>query len=230
MIKHQRTISFTPDQFTAAGVVKASALQYEFQEIGGEHAGSVGMGLNEMVSEGLMWAITKVKYRLYGKLQPNTEYRLDTYPRPKRGMLYQRDYQIFDSEGTHLADGISQWCIMDFTSRKIVRTNKDFVGEFYDVPILPEGFERFRADTLTPAGSYLITETDLDGNDHTNNCRYADMVEVAVPRGTGTDFSITFAKETRLGETVELFTSPAADGRIIVSGMVDGQNVFSALV
>ena len=230
MIQHESTISFTPDLFSSAGIIKASALQYVFQEIGGEHAGANGMGITEMVSEGLMWAVTKVKYRLYGQLQPNTDYRLVTYPSPKRGMLYQRDYQIFDKDGKHLADGISQWCIMDFVSRKIVRTAKDFVGEFYTVPILPEGFERFRPTELTPAGTYVITESDLDGNNHTNNCRYADMVEVALPKGTGNDFSITFSKETRLGDTVELFTSPAADGKIIVSGMVAGQNVFSALV
>ena len=230
MIQHETTISFTPDLFSSTGIIKASALQYVFQEIGGEHAGANGMGITEMVSEGLMWAVTKVKYRLYGQLLPDTDYRLVTYPRPRRGMLYQRDYQIFDSEGNHLADGISQWCIMDFTSRKIVRTTKDFEGEFYTVPILPEGFERFRPGALTPAGTYVITESDLDGNNHTNNCRYADMVELALPNGTGADFSITFAKETRLGDTVALFTSPAADGRTIVSGTVDGQNVFSALV
>jgi len=230
MITHEMTVSFTPDMFNNAGVIKASALQYVFQEIGGEHAGMAGMGITEMVSEGLMWAVTKVRYRLYGTLRPDTDYRLVTYPRPRRGMLYQRDYQIFDSDGNHLADGISQWCIMDFISRKVVRTTKDFVGEFYTVPILPEGFERFRPAELTPAGSYVITEADLDGNNHTNNCRYADMVEVALRDQSAMDFSINFSKETRLGDTVELFTSPAADSKTIVSGMVDGQTVFSALV
>lgn len=230
MITHETTVSFTPDHFSSAGVVKASALQYVFQEIGGEHAGANGMGIPEMVSEGLMWAVTKIKYRLYGQLQPNTDYRLVTYPRPRRGMLYQRDYQIFDRDGTHLVDGISQWCIMDFVSRKIVRSTKDFEGEFYTVPILPEGFERFRPGELTPAGTYVITERDLDGNNHTNNCRYADMVELALPNRTGANFSINFSKETRLGDIVELFTSPAAEGSTVVSGMVDGHTVFSALV
>lgn len=230
MITHETTVTFTSNQFSSAGIIKASALQYVFQEIGGEHAGANGMGIKEMVSEGLMWAVTKVRYRLYGQLQPDTNYRLVTYPRPRRGMLYQRDYQIFDTEGNHLADGISQWCIMDYVSRRIMRLDKDFKGEWYTVPILPEGFERFRSGELTPAGTYVITESDLDSNNHTNNCRYADMVELALPGQTGTDFSITFSKETRLDDVIELFTSPGADGKMIVSGMVDGQTVFSALV
>lgn len=229
MITHERIIRFTPDAFLD-GHIRPSALQYEFQEIGGEHAGSAGMGFKEMTDEGLMWVVTKVRYRLYGPLQPDTDYRLVTFPRPRRGMLYQRDYQIFAIDGTHLCDGISQWCIMDYNTRRIVRAAKDFTGEFYSTPILPEGFVRFRAEELTPAGSYTITEADLDGNNHTNNCRYADMVEQALPNTAATDFSINFAKETRLGDVITLFTSPAENGKTIVSGSVDGQNVFSALI
>lgn len=229
MITHERIIRFNTDAFSG-GHIRPSALQYEFQEIGGEHAGSAGMGIKEMTAEGLMWVVTKVRYRLYGALNPDTDYRLVTYPRPKRGMLYQRDYQIFSMDGIHLCDGISQWCIMDYNTRRIVRTTKDFVGEFYATPILPEGFERFRAGELTPAGSYTITERDLDGNNHTNNCRYADMVEQVLPNAHAADFSINFAKETRLGDVIALFTSPAEDGKTIVSGSVDGQNVFSALI
>jgi acyl-ACP thioesterase len=133
-------------------------------------------------------------------------------------------------DGTHLCDGISQWCIMDFVTRRIIRVPKDFVGEFYTTPILPDGFERFRPEAPVPAGTYTITEADLDGNNHTNNCRYADMIEQVLPHTSGADFSISFAKETRLGDVIELFTSPAENGRTIVGGNVDGQNVFSALL
>lgn len=229
MIMHERIIRFGPESFSN-GHIRPSALQFAFQEIGGEHAGTVGMGFMEMVADGIMWAVTKIRYRLYGTLTPDTDYRLVTYPRPKRGMLYQRDYQIFATDGTLLCEGISQWCIMDFHTRRIVRKDKDFVGEFYTVPILPEGFPRFRPDGLTPAGSYTVTQSDLDGNDHTNNCRYADMVEQAMPHAAPTDFTITFARETRLGDVIELFTSVTAEGKTIVSGMTGGEIVFSALL
>ena len=229
MIQHQRIIRFGPEDFSNGGI-RPSALQFQFQEIGGEHAGSVGMGYTQMVDEGIMWAVTKIRYKLYGTLTPDTDYRLVTYPRPKRGMLYQRDYQIFAMDGTHLCDGISQWCIMDFATRRIVRKDKDFTGEFYTVPILPEGFPRFRPDVLTPAGSYTVTQSDLDGNNHTNNCRYADMVEQAVPNASPADFVINFSRETRLGDVIELFTSAAPEGKTIVSGMTGSETIFSALI
>ena len=230
MIMHERIIRFSQDSFAENGIIKASALQFEFQEIGGEHAGQVGMGYTEMTDNGEMWAVTKVRYVLHGTLSPNTDYHLVTYPRAKRGMLYQRDYQIFTMDGTLLCEGISQWCIMDFETRRIVRVNKDFEGEFNTVPILPDGFPRFRPDVLTPAGTWTITDADQDGNQHTNNCRYADMVDSVLPGVSPKEFNITFARETRLGDVIELFVSDTADGKKIVSGNVDGQNVFSALV
>lgn len=229
MITYEMPVSFTADQFSANGTVKASALQFVFQEIGGIHAEKLGLGFDDMMRDNQIWVVTKLKYRIISPLQPNTQYRLVTFPKPHRGMLYQRDYKIYDTDGSLLVIGISQWCVMDYTSRRVLRTNKDFVGEFNTEVLFPEGFDRFRPGELTPAGSYTITEADLDHNAHTNNCRYADMVELALPGQSAADFSITFAHETRLGDVIRLFTSPDGD-HTIVCGMVDDQTVFSALI
>ena len=75
-----------------------------------------------------------------------------------------------------------------------------------------------------------LPQSDLDGNNHTNNCRYADMVEQAVPNASPSDFVINFSRETRLGDVIELFTSAAPEGKTIVSGMTGGETIFSALI
>lgn len=230
MITHEMNVRFSPDQFMPDGTVKASALQFVFQDIGGIHAQLLGLGYEAMMKDNQIWVITKLKYRLLGSILPDTDYRLVTYPKPHRGILYQRDFQLFNSAHELVAIGISQWCVMDYVTRKVLRTNKDFEGEFNTEVLFPEGFDRFRPGVLTPAGSYTITESDLDRNNHTNNGRYADMVEIVLPGRSCTEFSITFAKETRLGDTIALFTSPAENGKTIVCGMVDDQTVFSALV
>ena len=229
MITYEMPISFTAEQFFPNGTVKASALQFVFQEIGGIHAEALGLGFEAMMKDNHIWVLTKLKYRILSPLHPNTDYRLVTFPKPHRGPLYQRDYKIYDAEGELLVIGISQWCVMDYTTRKMLRTNKDFEGEFNTEVLFPEGFDRFRATELTPAGSYTITESDLDHNAHTNNCRYADMVEQVLPNLSPADFSITFAQETLLGDEIALFTSPC-EGHTVVCGMVGEQTVFSALI
>lgn len=230
MISHEMIVSFSPDQFTRSGVVKPSALQFAFLNIASTHAELLGLGYEAMLKDNQIWVITKLKYRLLGTIAPDADYRLVTYPKPKRGILYQRDFQLFNAADELVAMGISQWCIMDYVTRKVVRTNKDFEGECNTDVLFPEGFDRFRPGELTPAGSYTITEADLDGNNHTNNGRYADMVELVLPDYAGTEFSITFAKETRLGDVIELFTSPGESGKTIVCGTVDRQTVFTALI
>ncbi len=227
MIIYEHNITFTPDKFTPAGELRAAALQYEFQNIGAIHAELLGLGFEPMMADGQIWVITKLKTRITGTIRPDTTYRLVTYPKPKRGMLYQRDFRLLDGEDT-IAIGMSQWCIVDFVTRKVLRTDKDFKGEFCTDVLFPEGFDRFRPGRLTPAGSYTITEIDLDGNNHTNNNRYAHMVELVLPGHTGRDFSITFARETRLGDVIALFTSPGEAGKMIVTGKLGEETVFTA--
>ena len=229
MLSHEMTVSFSPDRFTAAGVLKPSALQEALMEIACTHAELLGLGYEAMLRDNQIWVITKLKYRLLDTIRPDTDYRLVTFPKHKRGILYQRDFKLFCGD-ILVAIAISQWCIMDYVSRKVVRTPKDFEGECSEEVLFPEGFDRFRSDVLTPAGSYTITEADLDGNNHTNNGRYAHMVELVLPEPSGNEFSITFAKETRLGDVIALFTAPWENGKTIVCGTVDQQTVFTALI
>lgn len=228
MISDELTVRFTADDFTLNGCLKPSSLQQVFQDIAQQHSAREGFGYRDMLQENLIWIITKLRYQVLFHPEPNTDYRLVTFPKPKKGMLYFRDFYLYDAEGNLYVRAISQWCVMDYSSRRLVRYPRDFQGEFTQDSAIPEGFLRFTPDELTPAGEYHITEKDLDGNNHTNNCRYGDMVLQVLPDHIGNELSITFSKETRLGDTIELFTSPS-DAGLIVCGKKDGELIFSAL-
>ena len=91
--------------------------------------------------------------------------------------------------------------------------------------------ERIRLPELTPAGRYVITERDLDRNEHTNNCRYADIVAGVLDRKEAIRrFLIHYAKETRLHDEIQLFQASTEDGRIVVGKLPDGVTVFTAKV
>ena len=63
-------------------------------------------------------------------------------------------------------------------------------------------------------------------------CRYVSIKHTRnhVREQTPAGFTINFARETRLGDVIELFTSVTPEGKTIVSGSIDGETVFSALV
>ena len=228
MISDELTVRFTADDFTENGCLKPSSLQQVFQDIAQQHSAREGLGYEAMLEKNLIWIITKLRYMVLFHPDPDTDYRLVTYPRPKKGMLYFRDFYLYDTDGNLYLKAISQWCVMDYSSRRIVRTPFDFQGEFTTQEAIPDGFQRFVPGELTPAGEYHITEKDLDGNNHTNNCRYGDMVLQVLPDHIGNELSITFSKETRLGDTIRLFTCPHGE-QTLVCGKKDDDLIFTAL-
>ena len=132
-------------------------------------------------------------------------------------LAYQRDYYLHDAAGNELVVASSQWCIINFQTRKVERSSFDYQGEFCNKIAFLEGFERIRLPELTPAGRYVITERDLDRNEHTNNCRYADIVAGVLDRKEAIRrFLIHYAKETRLHDEIQLFQASTEDGRIVV--------------
>ena len=69
-----------------------------------------------------------------------------------------------------------------------------------------------------------MTAEDLDENDHTNNCRYADMALELLGIESVRELTMNFASETRLGDEIELYRGP--DG--VAAGKHNGNLVFAA--
>ena len=176
--------------------------------------------------------MSKLKCRISREMKVGETYRLATYPRHKKGITYHRDYYIYDDQGSLMAAGASQWIIINFETRKIERSDIDFEGEYYPKDAFPEGFEKIRAKHLQEVGYHLVTEADLDENDHTNNCRYADMICEAIGSSEHTELVINFAKESRLGDKLTLYRdSGEREQEIIIAAKnQSGKTVFQALV
>lgn len=249
LIKHEYDISLQALDFDAKGRVKASSLMHVFQEAATIHAEMLGVGFEPLMLQNYIWVLTKLRFRVNRPMAPDVTYHLVTYPRPKKGVTFFRDFFIYDRscDGSCVdgaADtcepvviGTSQWCIINFETRRIERTKIDFTDGTY---ITEEAFEggiaklKHDEEALEQIGSHRVTEEDLDENQHVNNCRYADMVETVLEGHT--DFTIHFAKEARLGDTVLLYRENHAAGKgvgdetIVAGKLPDGTTVFQAKV
>lgn len=230
MLELKRSISFRKEDFDSDENIKASSLMYSFQEIAAEHADKLGFGFDDMIKNNRIWVLNKLKFRIYGRLKKDVEYELSTYPRPKKGVSWFRDYYLRDEHGALMTAGASQWCIINFDTRRIERTGLDFDGEYIDHPAFEEGIEKIRIPELTMAGKHTVTETDLDENRHTNNCRYADMISDVLGRSDHESFTINFTRETRLGDEIMLYTGvgETEESKVVVGKSADGSQVFHA--
>lgn len=251
-IKHEYDIKLHASDFDAKGRVKASSLMHVFQEAATIHAEMLGVGFEPLMAQNYIWVLTKLRFQVNKLMKANTTYHLKTYPRPKKGVTFFRDFFLYDEkynehydEYKHADDGCgedtayspvvigtSQWCIINFKTRRIERTKIDFTdGTYITEEAFEDGIEKFRIheDALAQIGSHTVTEDDLDENEHVNNCRYADMVENVLEGHT--DFTIHFSKEARLGDEILLYRERLDDDFIAVAGkLADGTTVFQAKV
>jgi len=221
----EQKICFKEDDFDAKGNVKASALMYAFQEIAAAHAESLGLGFDDLIVNNYIWVLTKLRFEIKQQPVSNREYILRTYPRPRKGVTFFRDYYIYDGD-VLMAVGTSQWCIINFETRRIERAKIDFDGQFIDHEPFENGIEKFKVnqDALVKFGVHKVVEDDLDDNEHVNNCRYAVMVEDELS-GRG-ECSIYFSKEALLGDEIILYKNNE-DGYDMIEGKLeDGTIIF----
>lgn len=228
MLKYISSFKVTEDDLHMCGNIKAGSLLLRFQDIAAAHAEALGIGFDELMKNKRIWVMSKLRFRLYGQFKVGEEYVLETYPRPKRGVTFFRDYYVYDSDNNLAAAGISHWCVINFESRRIEKTDIDFDGNYTDKVPFDDGISKIRAGELLPAGIHEVVEDDLDKNCHTNNCRYADMVEEMTGGKEYNDFTINFSKEALLGDVINLFREETTEGFIVAGKLRDDTVIFQA--
>lgn len=219
-------LQFAAEDFDEKGNIKASSLMYAFQEVASDHAERLGLGFDDLMAQNYIWVLTKLRFSIKEQMKPMVEYRLETYPRPKKGVTFYRDYYIYDGEGELMAVGTSYWCIINFVTRKVERLRMDFDGVFIGNQPFENGIEKFKIDqeNLVRIGTHKVTEDDLDNNEHVNNCRYADMVK-DVLKGHE-DYSIHFSKEALLGDEIILYKGEEGEYTMVEGKLADDTIIF----
>lgn len=231
MLEYRLDVNISADDFNEDGSVKLSSLLFFFQEAATQHADEIGIGMDALYEKNIIWVLTKMKVRILNEVTAGDGYYVMTYPRAVKSRFCPRDYYLYDKNGDMIAVGSAMWSLVDWTTRKVIRaTEIDFGGTFREDEAFPEGFEKFKIRNAVPVKKYTIVPADMDANEHTNNCRYADMVSMVSEVSPVKEFVIQFSKETREGDVITLSVEDAEGGQLIGGTLPDGQSVFSAKV
>jgi len=233
MLTLKQEISWANDDFDSNGRIKISSLMYAFQEIAGDHAESLNFGFDDLIANNSMWVITKLRFKVNGMIKPGETYTLQTFPRPRKGVTFYRDYYIYDNTGNELVKGTSHWSIVNFETRKVERARFQFEGEFTDKVAFDDDIVKFKITEGEFVKTRKIVETDLDRNNHTNNCRYGDMTEEVITKNDSYDFTLHFAMEALLGDEIQIYKSVGEGGESYVMGKFDdeeGTLIFQSMI
>ncbi len=131
---------------------------------------------------------------------------IKTYPKAEKGILFFREYEIFSPSGERIAIATTEWALMEFSTRKILRPG----ALPKPIPVDPSPLEnfstirRFSLPPLTTLTTLTVEEKHLDKNNHVNNAVYGDFVTACLGDENIKGIEIHYLAEAVLGDTLRL--------------------------
>lgn len=190
-----------------------------FQDMAGEHAGYIGVGHKDIISQNLFWILLRVKYEVIEYPKMYSLVTAKTWPHEAKKLDFIRDFQLVDENDNLLIKGTSLWALVDISTRKMVMSkNVQFnIDEYWQESTFEEKFLK--------AGDFEVTEdmvpyevvsayTDIDVNGHVNNTKYTNFVLNALnlPETEQISFlQIDYKKEVLEGEKLLIYQTREDD-------------------
>ena len=193
-------------------VIKPTAILDFCQDLAGLHAAEIGVGYETMKKRNYAWVVLYQHYEII-KIPPYLDYtKLSTWPKPKGRLEFEREYLMTDKQDNVLMRGISNWVVIDLTTRSLVRADKvDFIGEYFDFTNYPEKCKRrinLDPSKITDWYEYSVEYDDLDHNGHMNNAKYMTaIINFYSLYGTKKYFKeaeCAYIKEAKYGDTIKM--------------------------
>lgn len=232
--------NFYSKQISSSGgkeFIKTLALSVE--ELATENAEAFGYGREAVARLGGFWVISKIRFSLLDYPENNEKLTAETWPLPPSKIKVERQYRLKSENGSVLANGTSEWCILSSESRRPIRLEGDAFsgGRQYITEYSGAGdFARIRPEIAENDFCYEreITAEDIDLNNHTNNKKYTEMVlecfsDEYLSSNPISVYELHFVKETVLGEIIKIYKTETENGTVI-SGFSNESAVFRAVV
>ena len=215
-------------------LLKPSALLRYVEQVSADHARTFGMTDQFFKDHGVAFLVGKQVLKFDRVPQRAEKLTLLTRAEASRRGSVKRITTVTDAEGKQVAMVDCRWIVVSLAENRILREPGWTVDGFWNETVegeLPLQLHKCR-EGLTSAGEWTVRYSQCDLNGHLNNAFYLDLVCDALPldvvrKGPVTFASINYHREVPMGETVEVFYAPSAEGWYII-GKHNGQTSFES--
>ena len=191
-------------------------------EAAGEDAYKRGFGIDVLAERNLGWVLSRMCVELDYMPAEYGEFTLRTWISDYNRLASTRNFTLTDDEGREFGRAVSQWCMLDFSTRMpadlstIARMHD---GAVADAPSPCERPRRIAAVTSEPVASHRVAYSDIDFNRHMNTMRYIDIVCDALPiddleRLNAVRMDMNFMRESRYGDELSLYAERRDHARV----------------
>lgn len=211
------------------GTLKPSALMRHMQQLAREDCDGLGATYAFMRELNTVFVLTRLAFELDKPVNDGEELLLKTYNNTITGVIFDREFEIFSGE-EQIGRATTYWTLVRFDTRSLVRP-KDFPVKFESHDFGIQSVEiprRFDPEGLADCGERLVRVSDLDENDHLNNCVYADIALDEIPEFDGVahwvrSVRLIFRREAKRGDRL-LLSKKEENGRFVVFAVNGGKD------
>lgn len=216
-----KTISVASFDVYPNSTLKPAAVQRIMQQLAREDCDAMGCTYNAMRDINMVFVITKLGMKFFAPIFAYDELTVKTYNNVINGVSWIREFEFY-RDGEEVLHATTQWVIVRYDTRRIVRPRE------FPFPIPEHNLEcntveiprSLDAKELPVCDERIVRLSDLDENDHLNNCVYSDITLDILPYDRANDYvsdvRIIFHHEAKLGDALAVGMAEK-DGRFVVS-------------
>ena len=175
----------SPGMADASGRIAYAEILRLFMDLASVHAELLGVGLKDMASKGYFWLTVKTKLHLRQRPRIGTRVLVSTWPEAPESMRCCRSYAISGMDGQPMAEGKTEWAVLDQRDGTLVPVDQVFpTGLRYDRPsACPGSFADIpeKEGDWTALDEYRVRSTDIDLGGHMNNVAFFRAMIGAIP-------------------------------------------------
>ncbi len=154
--------------------------------VAGIDAQRKGFGTDTLNKENFSWVLLRMAMEFDYRPEQYTDFLITTWVNDYGRMMSTRNFTVQDGEGKLFGRIVTQWCMIDLTTRRPIDLHTPMIAETHgkylvDSPSPAEAPCRLGAINPQTQRFRDVVYSDIDFNYHVNTLRYIDMMLDCLP-------------------------------------------------
>ncbi|MDV4150796.1 thioesterase [Clostridium sp. AL.422] len=183
-------------------------------DIGTKQSEELGSGMNELIKRNMTWVFYNYHIKIFREPMYGEKLSVKTEPVGFKKFYALRDYEIKDSNGNIIVNAKAIFLLINLEKRRMMRIPEDQYKVYGAQGDMKEEFSLPRLELLDEfkyMDTFKVRYSEIDSNQHVNNTKYIDWAIETLPEEIVNNYSlhevkVTFEKECKYGETVNVYT------------------------
>ena len=181
-----------------------------------------GFGVDVLNADNHSWVLSRMAIEIDRRPEQYTDYTIATWISDYGRVLSTRNFTLTDAAGREFGRAVTQWAMIDLTTRSAV--DLSWVGREHEEAVVPvpppaEKPHKIREVAPTLRSEHRVVYSDIDFNRHVNTMRYIEMMLDMLPvelltRESPVRLDIHFLRECRFGQTLTIGCEEREDGAL----------------